>query len=93
LPALLLLGTAVLFSLWSAVAAQRRGTSLYRGAGFAATMTVVWALLHSLGDFNLQVPANAVMFCALLGLAAAARGLPSPVAGHAPARKTVMHLH
>ncbi len=78
LPAVALLGAAVLFSLWSAVGAQRRGTALYRGAGFAATMTVVWALLHSLGDFNLQVPANAVTFCALLGLAAAARGLSPP---------------
>jgi O-antigen ligase len=54
-----------------------RHTPLYRGAGFAVTMTLVWAALHSLADFNLQIPANALTFVTLVALAFSCRALPA----------------
>ena len=77
LPAALVLASVVLLSLWQAVQAQReRHTPLYRGAGFAVTMAIIWAAIHSSVDFNLQIPANALTFVSLLGLAYVARCLP-----------------
>lgn len=79
IPAALVLVCVVGLALWSAFRVQRlRQTALYRGTGFAVTMTVVWAALHSTTDFNLQIPANALTFVTILALAFVCRGLPGP---------------
>jgi O-antigen ligase len=77
IPAALALAAFVGLALWSAYLVQRRRhTPLYRGAGFAVTMTVLWAAIHSSTDFNLQMPANALTFVTILALAFACRALP-----------------
>jgi O-antigen ligase len=79
IPATLLLMGFVALALWHAVQLQRSGlTPLYQGAGFAVTMTVLWAAMHSSTDFNLQMPANALTFVTILGLAFIFRALPRP---------------
>ena len=78
-PAALVLACFVLLALHSAYRVQReRHTPLYRGAAFAVTMTICWAAIHSLTDFNLHIPANVLTFLSLLGLAYCSRGLPRP---------------
>ncbi|MEP0203749.1 MAG: O-antigen ligase family protein [Halioglobus sp.] len=78
MPALLVLATFLLYCLWQAVWVQReRLTPLYRGLGFAATMSICWCLLHSTADFNLQIPANAYTLVVILAAAVVCRGLPS----------------
>jgi len=57
---------------------RRRRTPLYRGAAFTVVMTILWAGIHSLTDFNLQVPANALTFVTILALAYVCRTLPPP---------------
>lgn len=78
IPAALALAAVVGLALWSAWWVQRhRHTPLYRGAGFAVTMAILWAGIHSISDFSLQMPANALTFVTLLALAFVARGLPA----------------
>lgn len=63
------LGFLVMFSVTAAVVAQyRRRDPLMRGMGFATVMGVTALLIHSTVDFNLQIPANAMMFTLLLAL-------------------------
>ncbi|KAA1188951.1 O-antigen ligase family protein [Pseudohalioglobus sediminis] len=77
LPAALALVAFVALCLWQAVQVQRkRHHPLYRGAGFAVTMAVIWAAIHSTVDFNLQIPANALTFVSLLALAYISGNLP-----------------
>ena len=77
IPAALVLASVVCLAFWSAYAVQRRRhTPLYRGVGFAVTMTVLWAAIHSTTDFSLQMPANALTFVTILALAFVCRGLP-----------------
>jgi O-antigen ligase len=77
IPAALLLAGFVVLAQWSAYKLQRsRQTRLYKGAGFAVTMTVIWAAIHSTTDFNLQIPANALTFVTILALSFICRGLP-----------------
>ena len=69
LPATAALIVFVGLALHGAYRVQReRRTALYRGAGFAVTMTILWAAIHSTTDFNLQMPANALTFVTILGL-------------------------
>jgi O-antigen ligase len=64
-----LVGTFVLLSLAAALIAQwRRRDPLMRGMAFASVMGVTSILIHSAVDFNLQIPANAVIFVVLLAL-------------------------
>lgn len=42
--------------------------SLMAAMGFTATMGILSILIHSLADFNLHIPANAVLFMVLLAL-------------------------
>jgi O-antigen ligase len=66
----LLLGAIVVVSLIAALRAQwRRRDPLMRGMAFASIMGVTAILIHSSVDFNLQIPANAMMFVVLLALA------------------------
>jgi O-antigen ligase len=81
LPAVALLALVVALALASAWQAQRRRTPLYRGAGFAATMAIIWAALHSTSDHNLQIPANALTFVTLLALAFICAALPGRQTG------------
>ncbi len=69
LPGLALLGAVVALSLARAliVLAARRDP-LARGMAFAALMGILSILLHSLVDFNLQIPANAMLFLVLVAL-------------------------
>ena len=64
-----LLGVFVAMSLGAALLAQwRRRDPLMRGMAFACVMGVTAILIHSWVDFNLQIPANAVLFMVLLAL-------------------------
>jgi O-antigen ligase len=82
IPAALMLAAFVSLALWNAWRVQReRHTRLYRGAGFAVTMTVLWAAIHSATDFSLQMPANALTFVTILALAFVCRALPGKVPG------------
>ena len=64
--------------LWTAVQAQRRRRNpLLRGAAFASMMGVTSLLIHSSTDFNLQIPANALLFTVLCAFAVLARHLES----------------
>ena len=77
IPVALLLMAIVLRGLHCAVDALReRRHPLLRGAAFAVIMTMAWAALHALTDFNFQIPANALTFVTLLALAFVCRALP-----------------
>ena len=65
-----MLALAVLLSLRQAVCAQlERSVQLMQGMGFAATMAISAILIHSVVDFNLQIPANAATFIVILAVA------------------------
>jgi O-antigen ligase len=65
----LIIGGFVVVSLGAALVAQwRRRDPLMRGMSFACVMGVAAILIHSWVDFNLQIPANAVLFMVLLAL-------------------------
>jgi putative inorganic carbon (HCO3(-)) transporter len=66
---LAILGTFVALSLGAALLAQwRRRDPLMRGMAFACVMGTTSLLIHSWTDFNLQIPANAVLFMVTLAL-------------------------
>ncbi|MDP2226284.1 MAG: O-antigen ligase family protein [Moraxellaceae bacterium] len=66
----------VLLCLYSAIQAQReRRNSLQRGMAFAAMMGIMSLLIHSTVDFNLHIPANAMLFTILCSIALIARHL------------------
>lgn len=68
------LALLVLSSVWTAISAMRlRHRRLAKGAGFAASMGILALLIHALVDFNLQIPANALLFVFLLSLGWMAR--------------------
>jgi len=63
------LGIFTLTTLFSSLLAiRRRRDPVMRGLGFSSTMGVTAILIHSSVDFNLQIPANAVLFVILLAL-------------------------
>ena len=63
------LGLLVTLTLGVALMAQwKRRDPLMRGMSFACIMGVTAILIHSWVDFNLQIPANAVLFMVLLAL-------------------------
>jgi O-antigen ligase len=69
-PVLLLMGGVCLWVLVRAIQLQKPGRSgVQKGVGFCLVMVLVWVTMHSAVDFNLQIPANNVTFCALLALA------------------------
>jgi len=74
LPAILLLGVAVLWSLYHAFwALNNRRNSLLQGLAFAAVMAIIAELLMLSTDFHLQIPATAIYFMMCLALAWKAR--------------------
>ena len=63
------LGALVMISLWQALLALRhQHSSFIRGMGFAGMMGTLSLLIHSSVDFNLQIPANAMLFLAMLAI-------------------------
>lgn len=70
----LLFGGFVSMALWQGVRAMAKSESRYRnGVGTGVTMGVVAILVHSISDFNLQIPANAALFITLCALTVLAR--------------------
>lgn len=69
-----LIGMLFLFLLVSSsllsalLALRKRKHTLLKGMAFASAMGTIALLIHSTVDFNLQVPANAALFVALLAL-------------------------
>ena len=77
LPATFALFVMVLWSLrWGISAMRQRNSQFYQGVGFACTMAIIAIGIHSIVDFNLQIPANAATFVLILALAAVARWTP-----------------
>lgn len=73
-----LLSFIVLTSLWQAIQAMRlRKSNTYKGLAFAPLMATSALLLHSLTDFNLQIPANAATYIVLLAMGWLCRYLPT----------------
>lgn len=72
---LLLLATVVLSTLRRAwqMLSGRSQPSATKGAAYAALMAITCVMLHSLVDFNLQIPANALTITTLLALVWATR--------------------
>lgn len=72
----LLFGLIVIHAFRLAIVAQRsRHTAILKGAGFAAMMGIISLMIHSWVDFNLQIPANALMFTLLCAFACIATGM------------------
>jgi predicted tellurium resistance membrane protein TerC len=68
------LGGLVVWTLIVAGMAQyQRRDPLMRGMAFASIMGVLALMIHSSVDFNLQIPANAMMFMVMLALGWIAR--------------------
>ena len=84
---LLPLGLFVLWSLALALRALWWRESLYRsGVGLGVAVGILSLLIHSLSDFNLQIPANAATFVTLCAIAVLARHHPTS-AGPGKARR------
>ena len=65
-----IISATVVWSLVVALLAQyRRHDPLMRGISFAAIMGIVSLLIHATVDFNLQIPANALLFVLLMAMA------------------------
>jgi len=80
----LALALALLYCLFLTIRTMRqRRSPLMLGMAFAAFMGMLSILIHSTVDFNLQIPANAVMFLLLMSLAIISASLQSPRRRHA----------
>jgi len=78
------LALALLYCLLLTIRTMRqRRSPLMLGMAFAAFMGMLSILIHSTVDFNLQIPANAVMFLLLMSLAIISASLKSPRRKHA----------
>lgn len=64
IPAMLVMGTIIV----ALRVVRSGGYMIYKGMSFAAVMGVFSMLIHSLVDFNLQIPANANLFVVLLAI-------------------------
>lgn len=77
LPVFIVLACCVLYALFVAMQSMaKRRDQLAIGVAFAAVMGIVSLLIHSTVDFNLQIPANAMLFVVLLAFAHLSRHLP-----------------
>lgn len=76
------LGLLVSMALLNAVLViYKRRDQLAKGIAFAGMMGIVSLLIHSAVDFNLQIPANSLLFILLLAVAFVARNLPREHSG------------
>lgn len=79
IPAALLLFASILFVLVRAVRTFLHGEGKYGPAiSLACVGSIVAILLHSLTDFNLYIPGNALLFAVILGLALASTSRIAP---------------
>jgi O-antigen ligase len=79
IPAALLLFASIFFVLLQAVRTFLHGEGKYTPAvSLACVGSIVAILLHSLTDFNLHIPANALLFAVILGLALASTSKMAP---------------
>ena len=70
LPAALILFAVIFFILARAVRTFLSASALFeRSVALGCAGSIVAILLHSLADFNLYIPANAVLFSTILGMA------------------------
>jgi O-antigen ligase len=77
LTGLTLLGLVVGLTLWKTVwVLSKRRATLPRGIAFGVTMSIVALLVHSMVDFNLQIPANALTMVVILAMGWIAATLP-----------------
>ncbi|RVT46866.1 O-antigen ligase family protein [Rheinheimera sediminis] len=68
-PVTLGLGIWLLWALWLNLQTMRlKENKISRGIAFGCAIAIVHMLIHNLVDFNLQAPANAVLFITLLCL-------------------------
>jgi O-antigen ligase len=81
---LLILGAATLSASWRGIRAERH--RLLRGLRAGALGGVAAALVHSAVDFVLRIPANALLFAALLALLLASPGTSGDSAGRGDGR-------
>ena len=78
IPATLLLGSIVLFSLWRTFKTIRtRNSKTMKGVALGCLMAIIGMLVHISVDFNLQPMANAATFIMILFLANATAVLPA----------------
>jgi O-antigen ligase len=73
---------ATLRRAWQLLTTRGQPTAT-KGAAYAGVMAITCLMLHSMVDFNLQIPANALTACALLALVWASR-----IEGLAPAAES-----
>jgi len=75
-----------LLSFFHALRALWNQKSRYRsGIGFGAAMAILALMIHSIADFNLQIPANAATFVTMCAVAILASSHPSPRGRDRPA--------
>ena len=75
---LALLGVLVLSTFWvSLLTMYRRRSALPRGMSFGVMMAIVAIAIHSTVDFNLQIPANALLTVVVLAMGWVAYSLPT----------------
>ena len=67
------LSAFTLLSLWRSLALRNPASDFVRAMGFAGFMGAISLLIHSTVDFNLQIPANAMLFIATLAIPFVAR--------------------
>ncbi len=73
-----LLGALVISTFWvSALNLARRRSSLPRGVSFGVMMALAAIAIHSTVDFNLQIPANALLTVVVIAMGWVAYRLPS----------------
>jgi O-antigen ligase len=69
MPMTALLGLMVCWCLWQNLQVMRQSDDkLHRGLAFGGAMAIVHMLIHNSVDFNLQAPANALLFLTILAL-------------------------
>jgi O-antigen ligase len=76
--ALVLFGSVVWFLIRATRISFRAESRFERNLSLACVGSIVAILLHSLTDFNLYIPANALVFAVILGLASPANAGTSP---------------
>jgi O-antigen ligase len=69
--ALALVAAALIALVWAVRRWRERHDPLVRGVTLGAILGVTAILIHSLTDFNLQIPANAATFAAVFAIALA----------------------
>jgi O-antigen ligase len=71
-----LFGILAASSLWQALQTLRtRRNPMAKGIALASLMVIIYMLLHSLVDFNLQIPANALLFTVIIAMGWSAKEL------------------